>query len=81
MPARRLSPAGRRNVRPSLRFLNRFSDGARKVENHAAMVSLHFMHHNFARAHSSLGKQTTPAMAAGVANHVWTIQEIAELLD
>ena len=45
------------------------------------MVSLHFMHHNFARAHSSLGKQTTPAMAAGVANHVWTIQEIAELLD
>lgn len=54
---------------------------SKKVENHAAMVSLHFMHYNFARAHSALGKQTTPAMAAGVADHVWTVQEIAALLD
>jgi len=45
------------------------------------MVSLHFMHYNFARPHSALGKTVTPAMAAGVADHVWTCDEIAALLD
>jgi hypothetical protein len=39
-----------------------------------------FMHYNFARPHMSLGKNTTPAMAAGVADHVWTCDEIAELI-
>jgi len=39
------------------------------------------MHYNFARPDSSLGKNTTPATAAGVADHVWTLQEIAALLD
>lgn len=39
------------------------------------------MHYNFARPHMALGKQTTPAMAAGVADHVWTAEEIASLLD
>jgi hypothetical protein len=39
------------------------------------------MHYNFARTHGSLGKNQTPAMAAGVADHVWTVQEIAGLLD
>jgi hypothetical protein len=68
----------RMSMRRFTRLTNAFS---KKVENHAAMVSLHFMHYNFARAHGSLGKQTTPAMAAGVADHVWTVQEIAALLD
>jgi hypothetical protein len=38
-----------------------------------------FLHYNFARNHKSLSKPypTTPAMAAGVANHVWTLEEIA----
>jgi hypothetical protein len=54
---------------------------SKKVENHAAMVSLFFMHYNFARPHWALGKNTTPAMAAGVADHVWTDHEIAGLLD
>jgi hypothetical protein len=49
-------------------------------------VSLHFMHYNFARPHATLTKAanhvpTTPAMAAGVADHVWTLTEIAVLLD
>jgi hypothetical protein len=39
------------------------------------------MHCNFARPHSSLGKNTTPAMAAGISDHVWTTYEIAALLD
>ncbi|MDQ6682912.1 MAG: IS1 family transposase [Chloroflexota bacterium] len=70
------------SMRTSMRRFTRLTNGfSKKVENHAAMVSLHFMHYNFARAHSALGKQTTPAMAAGVADHVWTVHEIADLLD
>ena len=44
------------------------------------MVSLHYMYDTFGRVHSSLGKLTTPAMAAGVADHVWTCDEIVGLL-
>jgi len=70
------------SMRMSMRRFTRLTNGfSKKVENHAAMVSLHFMHYNFARAHSSLGKQITPAMAAGVSDHVWTVQEIAGLLE
>jgi IS1 family transposase len=69
-------------MRMGMRRFTRLTNGfSKKVENHAAMVSLHFMHYNFARPHSALGKQTTPAMAAGVADHVWTCDEIAGLLD
>ncbi len=70
-------------MRMSMRRFTRLTNGfSKKVENHAAMVSLHFMFYNFARPHGSLGKKnTTPAMAAGVADHVWTVQEIASLLD
>jgi hypothetical protein len=41
------------------------------------------MHYNFARPHKSLKNPSprTPAMAAGVANHIWTLQEIVGLLD
>ena len=39
------------------------------------------MHNNFGRVDSSLAKLTTPAMAAGVSDHVWTCDEIAALLD
>jgi IS1 family transposase len=68
----------RMSMRRFTRLTNAFS---KKVENHAAMVSLHFMFYNFARPHLSLGKNTTPAMATGVADHVWTVQEIAALLE
>ena len=60
------------------RLTNGFS---KKVENHAAMVSLHFMYYNFGPPHKSLGKLRTPAMAAGVSDHVWTCDEIAGLID
>ena len=70
------------NMRMGMRRFTRLTNGfSKKVENHAAMVSLHFMHYNFARAHMALGKRTTPAMAAGVSDHVWTCDEIAGLID
>jgi len=68
-------------MRMGMRRFTRLTNGfSKKVENHAAMVSLHFMYYNFARPHMSLGKRTTPAMAAGVADHVWRIEEIVALL-
>lgn len=45
------------------------------------MVSLHFMYYNFGRPHKSLGKLPTPAIAAGISDHVWTCDEIAGLID
>jgi len=55
------------------------------VENLAHAVSLHYMHYNFARPHQTLTKQferpTTPAMAAGISHHVWSVWEIAGLVD
>jgi hypothetical protein len=76
----------RMGMRRFTRLTNAFS---KKVENLAHAVSLHYMHYNFARAHTSLtitdedGKtiKRTPAMAAGVTDHVWTLTEIAGLLD
>lgn len=67
-------------MRMGIRRFTRLTNGfSKKVENLAAAVSLHFMHYNFARVHKTLGM--TPAMAAGVADHVWSMAEIAGLLD
>ncbi len=69
-------------MRMSMRRFTRLTNGfSKKVENLAAAVSLHFMWYNFGRPHSSLGRNTTPAMAAGVTDHVWTPEEIAGLLE
>jgi IS1 family transposase len=48
-----------------------------------AAVALHYMHYNYARPHKTLSKPypTTPAMAAGITDHVWTLEEIVILLD
>jgi len=51
---------------------------SKKLENHAAMVSLYFMYYNFGRIHQTL--RVTPAMEAGIADHVWSIEEIVGLL-
>jgi hypothetical protein len=50
-----------------------------KVENLVHAVSLHFMHYNFVRIHRIL--RVTPAMAAGVTNKLWEIEDIIKLLD
>ena len=48
-------------------------------EDHAHAVALYFLHYNFARIHKTL--RVTPAMAAGLAEHVWSVEEIVGLLD
>lgn len=71
-------------MRMGMRRFTRLTNGfSRKVENLAHAVSLHFMHYNFARPHKSLKDRypRTPAMAAGVADHIWSLEEIAALLD
>jgi IS1 family transposase len=66
----------RMGMRRFTRLTNAFS---KKVENHAHAVALYFMHYNFARIHGTL--RTTPAMAAGLSDHVWSLEEIVGLLD
>lgn len=66
----------RMSMRRFTRLTNAFS---KKVENHGYAVALHFMHYNFCRVHMTL--RVTPAMEAGVANHVWSIEDLIALLD
>ena len=71
-------------MRMSMRRFTRLTNGfSKKVDNHMAAIALHFLHYNFARPHTTLANPypRTPAMAAGIADHVWTMQEIAALLD
>jgi hypothetical protein len=71
-------------MRMGMRRFTRLTNGfSRKVENLSHAVSLHFMHYNFARPHQTLKQKypRTPAMAAGVADHIWSLEEIAALLD
>ena len=66
-------------MRMSSRRFTRLTNGfSKKVENHAHAVALHFMYYNFGRIHKTL--RVTPAMEAGVASHVWTLEEIAALV-
>ncbi|HEV2491839.1 MAG TPA: hypothetical protein VG204_02070 [Terriglobia bacterium] len=64
----------RMGMRRFTRLTNAFS---KKVENHAYQVALHFMHYSFARIHKTL--RVTPAMEAGVSDHVWSLEEISDL--
>jgi len=64
----------RMGMRRFTRFTNAFS---KKVENYAHAVALHFMYYNFGRIHKTL--RITPAMAAGVSDHVWSLEEISAL--
>jgi hypothetical protein len=63
-------------MRRFTRLTNAFS---KKVENHGHAVALHFMHYNFCRVHKSL--RVTPAMEAGLANHVRDLSELLALLE
>jgi IS1 family transposase len=66
-------------MRMSMRRFTRLTNGfSKKVENHEHMLALHYMYYNFARIHQSL--RVTPAMEAGVSDHVWDLAEIIELL-
>ncbi len=66
----------RMSMRRFTRLTNAFS---KKIENHSCAIALHYMHYNFCRIHKSL--RVTPAMEAGVTDHVWSIEEVAGLLE
>ena len=72
---------GRQNLsmRMGMRRFTRLTNGfSKKLENHGHMVALYFMHYNFCRVHKTL--RVTPAMEAGLTNHVWTVEELVEIL-
>lgn len=67
------------SMRMGLRRYTRLTNGhSKKLENHCAALAIYFMHYNFARIHSTI--RCSPAMAAGVTPHLWSIAEIVELL-
>jgi IS1 family transposase len=65
----------RMSMRRFTRLTNAFS---KKLENHIHSLALFYMHYNFARIHQTL--RVTPAMEAGVTDHVWSIEEIIALV-
>ena len=63
-----------------LRRFTRLTDAfSKKAKNHAFAVAIHFIWYNFAKIHQK--PRITPAMAAGVTDHVWEAEEIVGLLD
>lgn len=67
-------------MRRFTRLTNAFS---KKLENHEYALALYFMHYNFVRPHKTLSNPypKTPAMAVGVSDHMWTIEEIVGLIN
>jgi IS1 family transposase len=67
-------------MRMSMRRFTRLTNGfSKKVENHGHAVALHFFHYNFIRIHKTL--RVTPAMEAGIADHIWSFEDLVALLD
>ncbi len=67
------------SMRMGMRRFTRLTNGfSKKIENHIYAVALFYMHYNFCRIHKTL--RCTPAMEAGITNHVWSVEEIAALL-
>lgn len=66
-------------MRMSMRRFTRLTNGfSKKLENHEHALALYFMHYNFCRIHQTL--RVTPAMEAGISDHVWSIDEMIDLL-
>jgi len=65
----------RMSMRRFTRLINGFS---KKLKNHMHAISLHYMYYNFGRINKN--QRVTPAMEAGVADHVWSLEEIAALV-
>lgn len=66
-------------MRMGMRRFTRLTNGfSKKIDNHGHAIALHFMHYNFGRIHKTL--RVTPAMEAGITDHIWTLEEIAGLV-
>ena len=66
-------------MRMGMRRYTRLTNGfSKKFENHAHQVALYFFHYNFCRVHQTL--RVTPAMEAGLTDHVWSLEELCGLL-
>ena len=66
------------SVRTAMRRCTRLSNGfSRKIENHAAAVALNYLAYNFIQIHRTL--RCTPAMAAGVTDHRWSVGDLVSL--
>jgi hypothetical protein len=66
----------RMSMRRFTRLTNAFS---KKIENHCHSLALYFLNYNFVRIHKSL--KVTPAMAARVADRLWSVEDIVALID
>jgi hypothetical protein len=66
----------RMQMRRFTRLTNAFS---KKIANHGHAIALHFMYYNFCRVHQTL--RVTPAMEAGIADHIWNLEELVGLLE
>ena len=70
-------------MRMGMRRFTRLTNGfSKKIENHKYALALYFMHYNFARIHKTLTNPypKTPAMATGISDHIWTFEEIINLI-
>jgi hypothetical protein len=66
-------------MRMQMRRFTRLTNAhSKKVDNHRHSVALHYMHYNFCRVHQTL--RVTPAMQAGLTDHVWSVGELCALL-
>ena len=66
----------RMGMRRFTRLTNAFS---KKIDNHCHALAIYFMHYNFVRIHQSL--RVTPAMAAGVSDRLWSLEDIVRMID
>ena len=68
------------SIRMSMRRFTRLTNAfSKKIEHHAASIAIYFTWYNMGRVHKTL--KTTPAVAAGVADHVWSVDEMVNLLE
>ena len=67
-------------IRMGMRRFTRLTNAhSKKIAYHVASVAMFFMFYNYCRVHSTIG--TTPAIASGLTDHVWTLEELLGIAD
>ncbi len=68
------------NIRMGNRCMTRLTDAfSKKAASHNHMMAIYFMHYNFVRQHKA--HKLSPAMAAGLTDRLWSMEDIAERID